>query len=60
MEKILKIVPLHEQSNEYEYWTSRPVNERIDAIEILRSQYIQFKKDAKPGLQRVCRVIKQS
>lgn len=60
MEKILKIVPLHEQSNEYEYWTSRPVNERIDAIEILRSQYIQFKKDVKPRLQRVCRVIKQS
>lgn len=60
MEKILKIVPLHEQSNDYEYWISRPVSERIDAIEILRNQYIHFKKDAKSRLQRVCRVVEQS
>lgn len=60
LEKILRIVPLHQQPSDYAYWNSRPVSERIDAIEILRSQYIQFKKDVKPGLQRVCRVIKQS
>lgn len=59
MEKVLRIVSLHQQPSDYAYWNSRPVSERIDAIEILRSQYIQFKKDVKPGLQRVCRVIKQ-
>jgi hypothetical protein len=60
MEKVLKIVPLHEQPNDYEYWISKPVSERIDAIEILRNQYIQFrKKDVESRLQRVCRVIKQ-
>ena len=58
MEKVLKIVSLHEQSNDYEYWISRPVSERIDAIEILRNQYIQFRKDVEPRLQRVYRVIK--
>ena len=59
MEKVLKIVSLHEQPNDYEYWISRPVSERIDAIEILRNQYIKFRKDVEPRLQRVCRVIKQ-
>ncbi len=58
MEKVLKIVPLHQQPIDYGYWISRPVSERIDAIEILRNQYISFKKDVKPGLQRVCRVVK--
>jgi len=60
MEKILKIVPLHEQPNDYEYWISRPVSERIDAIEILRNQYIKLRRDVVPRLQRVCRVIKQT
>jgi len=60
MEKVLRIVSFHEQPSAYAYWNSRPVSERIDAIEILRSQYIQFKKDVEPRLQRVCRVIKQS
>lgn len=59
MEKILKIVPLHERSNDREYWLSRPISERIDAIEILRNQYIKF-RDVEPRLQRVCRVIKQA
>lgn len=59
MEKVLKIISLHEQHNDYEYWISRPVSERLDAIEILRNQYIEFRKDIEPRLQRVCRVIKQ-
>jgi len=54
MEKILRIVSLHEQPSDYEYWISRPVSERIDAIEILRDQYIKFKKDVQPRLQRIC------
>lgn len=60
MEKILRIVSLHEQSSDYAYWALKPVSERIDTIEILRDQYIKFKEDAKSGLQRVCRVVKQT
>lgn len=59
MEKVLKIVSLYEQSNDYEYWMSRPISERLEAIEILRNQYIQFREDVEPRLQRVCRVIKR-
>lgn len=60
MEKILKIISLHEQPNDYKYWLSRPVSERIDAVELLRNQYIKFRKDVEPRLQRICRVIKQT
>ncbi|OQW91352.1 MAG: hypothetical protein BWK78_04900 [Thiotrichaceae bacterium IS1] len=58
MEKVLRIVPLHEQPSDYEYWISRPLTDRLNAIEILRKQYIEFKIDVKPRLQRVCRVVK--
>ncbi|CDI00837.1 putative Similarity [Candidatus Competibacter denitrificans Run_A_D11] len=57
MEKVLKIVPLHEQTNDYKYWISRPVSERIDAIEILRNQYIKL-KGIEPRIQKVFRVIR--
>ena len=56
MKKVLRIVYLHEQPSDYAYWISRPVSERIEAIEILRNQYIQSKK-VEPRLQRICRVI---
>jgi hypothetical protein len=59
MEKFLKIVLLHKQTSDYEYWISRPVSERIDAIEILRNQYIQFRKNIEPKIQKVCRIIRQ-
>ncbi|MDM8557598.1 hypothetical protein [Candidatus Parabeggiatoa sp. HSG14] len=60
MEKVVRIVSLHNQPSDYEYWKTRPVRERFEAIEILRNQYIEFKKDdIQPRLQRVCRIIKQ-
>lgn len=60
MEKVVRIVPLHNQPSDYNYWISRPIKERLEAIESLRGQYIELKKDAiEPRLQRVCRIIKQ-
>jgi len=58
MEKVIKIVPLHNQPSDHEYWISRPLTERLDAIEILREQYLEFKTNVKPRLQRICRVVK--
>ena len=60
MEKVLKIVSLKEQPSDYIYWLSRPITERLDAIEILRQQYLEFHKDVEPRLQRVYRIIKQT
>jgi tryptophan 2,3-dioxygenase len=60
MEKAVAIKQLKEKSSTFEYWMSKPVSERLAAIEMLRQQYIKFKyKDVQPRLQRVCRIIKQ-
>ena len=59
MEKSLKIVRLKDTSTDYLYWMSRTEIERLEAIEILRQQYINYKKDVQPRLQRVYRVVNQ-
>ncbi len=60
MDKVVIKKKLKDKNSNLEYWLSKPVNERLAAIEILRQQYIKFKyKNVQPGLQRVCRIIKQ-
>ena len=59
MEKALKIVQLKDKSTDFKYWTSKSEIERLKAIEILRQQYINYKKDVQSRLQRVYRVINQ-
>ena len=60
MKKVLKIVPLKNQPSDYEYWLTRSVSDRLDAIEILRKQYVDFAQNVEPRLQRVCRIVKSS
>lgn len=60
MEKTLLIVPMKEQQSDYQYWITRPVAERLEAVEALRRQYLELTKHVEPRLQRVCRVIKPS
>ena len=57
MEKVVKIYPLHDRSTDYEYWQTKSPQERLDAIEFLRLQYINFTFDVKPGFQRVCSIV---
>lgn len=60
MKKVFRIVPLKNQPSDYHYWISRSIKERLDAIEILRQQYLGFSQNAQSRLQRVCRIIKQA
>ncbi len=60
MEKVFRIVPLKNQPSDYQYWVSRSIEERLNAIEILRQQYLGFNQNAQSRLQRVCRIIKQA
>ena len=57
MEKSLKIVQLKDKNSDFLYWTSKSEIQRLEAIEILRQQYINYKKDVQSGLQRVCRIV---
>jgi hypothetical protein len=60
MDKILKIVNLKDRNTDFQYWSSQSETARLQAIEILRQQYINFKKDVQPRLQRVYRIINQT
>lgn len=57
MEKVLKIVSLKNKETDFSYWSSKSELQRLEAIEILRCQYINYQKDAQQGFQRVCTVI---
>jgi hypothetical protein len=57
MEKALKIVNLKEQKSDFDYWVSKTEIERLQAIELLRQQYINYKKDVQSRLQRVYTII---
>jgi len=60
MEKVVTIVKLKEKHSDYQFWQTKDFKARLEAIELLRSQFIKFRKDVQPRLQRVCRIINQA
>ncbi len=46
-------------SNDFLYWQSRPVEERITALEEIREEYNQWRYGAEQGFQRVYTIIKK-
>jgi len=59
MEKVIKKTSTKEQQSDLEYWLKKTPQERLDALEFLRQQYMNFNKNVQPRLQRVCKVINQ-
>ncbi len=59
MEKVVRRHSLKTQPRDTEYWLSRPIAERLDAVELLRRAWLETHPDAVQGLQRVCHVIKR-
>ena len=62
MERVAKIIPKHQQpAADLAYWLSRPMAERVAAVEILRQQMFNptDAPDAEPRLQRVCRITQR-
>lgn len=59
MEKSLKIVRLKDIHTDFLYWMSKTEIERLEAIETLRLQYINYNKNVQPRLQRVFKVVSQ-
>ena len=58
MEKVVNILSLKERQTDFNYWQTKNFKDRLEAIELLRLQFIKYKKDVQPRLQRVCRIIK--
>ena len=67
MERIVTLTTLSQKKRDAQsrdsadlaYWLSRPVTERIAAVELLRQAHISTLPDAEQRLQRVCRVIQR-
>jgi len=60
MQKVVARYPLKAQPRDTEYWLSRPVDERLAAVEELRQNWLAAHPDAVQGLQRVCRIIERT
>ncbi|MCA3217270.1 MAG: hypothetical protein ING59_01670 [Burkholderiales bacterium] len=56
MERVIVRTTLCDAPSDLGYWLSRPVEERIAAVEKLRSDAMAGRPDAEQRLQRVCRV----
>jgi hypothetical protein len=57
MEKVVHITQLQDKQTDFQYWQGKSYLERLNALEMLRTQYINFLNDVEPRLQRVCKVI---
>ena len=57
MEKVVRIIQLQDRQTDFQYWQGKSELERLNALEMLRSQYINSLNDVEPRLQRVCKVI---
>jgi hypothetical protein len=57
--RVVRIVRMSEQGNDYQYWQSRSYQERLAALEELRQEYYGQADGSQPRLQRVYTVIKR-
>lgn len=68
MQAVVRIIPIQDQAREdLKYWLSRPIAERIAAVEQLRQDHEALTRamqkdtpDAEPRLQRVCRIVQRT
>lgn len=58
--KVVRITTNQGQASDYQYWITRPIAERLDAVEMLRQSYLSFRTDVPARLQRIYRVTQQS
>lgn len=58
--KVVRVTTNQGQPSDYQYWITRPIEERLDAVEMLRQSYLSFRLDVPARLQRVYRVTQQS
>jgi hypothetical protein len=57
MAMVVHRATLDEGDDELAYWLSRPVAERVEAVEVLRRRVFGEADGVRPGLSRVRRVV---
>lgn len=58
--KTLKIVSLTDKQSDYQFWLTQSIEKRLETLEILRQQYINWKYDNQQRFQRVYRIVELS
>ncbi|TDI87276.1 MAG: hypothetical protein E2O77_13540 [Caldithrix sp.] len=59
MEKVVRKIKLNEAQSDFVFWQSKSYQERLQALETIRQEYITWKYGHYPRLQRVYRVVKR-
>ena len=59
MDRVVRITHRKEAEADKEFWRSRSPQERLEAIEFLRGQYMAY-THAEQRLQRVCRIVERA
>ncbi len=60
VQKTLKIVSLNDKQSDYEFWKTQSIEKRLETLEMLRQQYINWKYGTQQRFQRVYRIIELS
>jgi len=60
VQKTLKIVSLSDKQSDYEFWLTQSIEKRLETLEMLRQQYINWKYDTQQRFQRVYKIIELS
>ena len=55
-----KKVKIGESQSDFEFWQNQPHEKRLEALELIRTEYNMWKYGCQPRFQRVYRIIKQT
>jgi len=59
MDKVVHFTDLKDKKTDFLFWSKKSYQERLDAVEFLRQQYINF-TNASQRLQRVCTIVEKA
>ena len=60
IECVVRKYKIDQEPNNFSYWKNKSFQERIDALETIRSEYHAWRySDAEQRFHRVCRIVKQ-
>ncbi len=57
--KVVRKVPLREQSSDFSYWRTQTYQARLAALEQIRQEFHRWHYGAEPRLQRLYQIVKR-
>ena len=57
---VIRIMNIDETKNDFAYWQTQSYETRLQTLEEIRNEYINWKYGTQPGFQRVYRIVEQA